>query len=113
MALEGFYGACGQVHGAPAGGLRLGEDEALTSTSVATLHLPGHPETASVEVYVTPPEAEQLAYPQARGERENVERLKAVALGAGHLKELARLLGRERGDLFLANLRRVDPAGRV
>lgn len=94
---EGFYGRPGELYSpAAASGLR-------------TLD----PHYTGFKVYVFPPERQQLALPEPRVYRDDVEGFKPVSGFSGRFEKHAGLFGGEGGDILLRDFRWVYGFGGI
>src|SRR3712207_1436325 len=108
MDSEDTESALRERYGAAAAVLRLGEHEPFAGVA---LHLTGHSKAGTVEGYIRPPQAEQLADPQACSQGQGEQALEPLASGGG--QQRARLFGIEGCDLVGVDLRRVNRVGGV
>ena len=80
MDLEGAHGPLGEPYGAAAGVLGLGEPESASTPD--PLQLKVDPERTPIQIYVSPAERERFALPEPAHQAQDVQCLKAIALGS-------------------------------
>src|SRR5262245_53788762 len=78
------------------GGLGLCDDE----LSIRLLHIHPHLQGCAIEVKILPPQTEEFPFPHASGERQDIERRKAIILHC--CEKLLRLQVREGRHLTVA-----------